>query len=251
VFEKRINKLFPYTTAEEWDNIGLQIAGDNIIIKKVLLTLDLNLQVLEYAKTHNFGLIISHHPLIYKAISNIIAYDDHKSYIIRELLMANIAFIVLHTNLDKYFYDLLSKKLNLKNIKAFSDEGWGSYGKLAHPVPLKKFIQEVKKKLHIRNVRYTGADNKIIRSVACIGGSGGVFINKQLSQKKIDVLLTADIKYHTAQMADDLGISVIDAGHYQTENIMMDELKNKLEKAFKNKVKFEKSSIKTDPIKYD
>ena len=104
--------------AEEWDNTGLQVAAQNIKINKVLITLDLNLNVLEYAKANRFNLIISHHPLIFKGIKNIIAYKHFKSKLIKELLLSKVALFILHTNLDKHFYNLLSKKLKLIKIKS-------------------------------------------------------------------------------------------------------------------------------------
>ena len=250
-FEKQIGKLFPVIDAEEWDNVGLQVAAENVKIKKALITLDINLQVLEYAKSNHFNVIISHHPLIFKDLKNIIAYEDTKSQLIRELLHSNIGLIVLHTNLDKYFYNLLAKKLKLKNIKVFSEEGFGSYGTLEKSVTLKSFIKIVKKELNLENLRYTGDENKKIKIIACIGGSGESFINKSLLEKKIDAVITSDIKYHSAQLSDDLNINVIDAGHFYTENIMMSELMKKLKKIFHNEIFFEMSKINTDPFKFN
>ncbi len=250
LFEKRINNLFPNIDAEEWDNVGLQIASKNITIKKVLITLDLNLHVLKYAKNNNFSLIISHHPLIFNGFKNIIAYNNLKDRLIEELLVSRIALYVIHTNLDKHFYNLLSKKLKLRKIKILSEKGFGSYGILPNPFSLLELIKFIKKELKIEHIRYTGNDSKKIKTVACVGGTGNSFVNNMLIEKKIDALITSDIKYHTAQLSDELEIPVIDAGHYFTENIMLPELKKRLKKAFRNKIIFEINKIKTDPFKF-
>lgn len=249
-FEKRINKLFPFTNAEDWDNIGLQIAGTNTKIKKVLLTLDLNLQVLKYAETNKFNLIISHHPLIFKAINKIIGYKNYQSLIIKELMKSDIALLVLHTNLDRYFNKLLSKKIGLQKIKFISKNGFGSYGVLKKTLKLREFIKKVKKVLKLEHLRYIGDNNRSIKTVAAIGGSGAEYINDEI-MRKVDLLITSDIKYHSAQSAQEIDLALIDAGHYFTENIMMDELKKKLDTTFKREIKFEINRICTDPIKFN
>lgn len=249
LFEKQISKLFPEIDAEEWDNVGLQVAAENVKINKALITLDLNLQILEYARTNKFDLIISHHPLIFKDVKNIIAYKNYKSQLIKELLLSKVALFVLHTNLDKHFYNILSKRLKLKKIKVLSEQGFGSYGVLSRPLSLKEIMEKVKKELKLKYVRYTGDENKKIKTIACVGGSGDSFINNILLEKKIDALITSDIKYHAAQLSDELSVPVIDAGHYYTENVMMPALKERLKKIFKHKIIFEINKIKTDPFK--
>ena len=236
--------------AEEWDNTGLQVAAQNIKINKVLITLDLNFNVLEYARANRFNLIISHHPLIFKGIKNIIAYKHFKSKLIKELLLSKIALFILHTNLDKHFYNLLSKKLKLINIKSLSEKGIGSYGVLPRALSLKELVKKVKKELKLKFLKYTGDNNKKIKTVACVGGSGASFVDNILLEKKIDALITSDIKYHAALLSEEFGISLIDGGHYYTENIMMNELKRKLKKAFKDKIIFETNKITTDPFKF-
>lgn len=250
LFEKRINKFFPSANALEWDNVGLQIAGDNVKIKRALITLDVNTQVLEYAVMHKINLIISHHPLFLKSLNNIISFKDYKSSLIRDFLLNNIALFVIHTNLDRYYYNLLSERLKLKKIQKLSDDGLGSYGYLSKPVSLLKLLDIIKKELKLKHIRYIGDKERLIKTVACVGGSGAGYIDNDLKMKNIDLLLTADIKYHNAQLADELNIAVVDAGHYYTENIMMLELKKKLNKIFKNKIKFILNNINTDPVKF-
>lgn len=247
-FEKELDILFPFNSAEEWDNVGLQIANENIKVKKVLITLDLNLKVIKYAKKNSFDVILAHHPLINQPLNKINAIHDYKSILVKNLILSNIAFIALHTNLDRYFNELLSKKLGLKKIKPLTADGLGSYGYLSRPVKLKDFINAVKEKLVLKKVEYAGDDNKVIKCVAAVGGSGTSYFNNTLKQKRIDVFITGDVRYHTALDAQEGDIAIIDAGHFSTETIMLPELKKLLQKKFRKKIFFE-ISVNKNPIK--
>jgi len=256
-FTDKLKKEFPFYLAEKWDNVGLQIANENIIIKKVLITLDISYPIVEYAKKHKFSLIISHHPLIFNPLTSILAFDNLISFLIKELLLFNIAVIILHTNIDKLYFNLISKIFNLSNIKPIDAEpqnpeiGIGSYGELPQKITLKNLLNIIKEKLKIEKLRYVGELNKKVKVIGCCGGSGASLINKSLLEKKIDALITSDLKYHTAQYAEHLGIAVIDAGHYHTEKILLPELKKDLKNLFSDSgIIFEISDIITDPLKF-
>lgn len=257
-FINRLEVEFPSCLAEDWDNVGLQIANENIIINNVLITLDITSDVIEYAKEKRFELIISHHPLIFSPISSIIAFNNYLSFLIKELLLYNIAVFVIHTNLDKICFKLLSQIFNLKNIKPIKEEtnsslevGTGSYGEFPMEVTLKELLDMIKKKLNIEKLRYVGNLNKRVRIVGTCGGTGTSLINAQLLKKKIDVLITADLKYHTALDARQMGISVIDAGHYHTEKILLPHLKETLENMFSDtKINFEVANFLSEPLNF-
>ena len=71
--------------------------------------------------------------------------------------------------------------------------------------------------------------NKKICNVAFCGGSGSSFILDAV-KKQADVYITGDINYHDAQLAQDLGLSIIDAGHYYTEAPVLKNLYNYINK---------------------
>lgn len=250
-FEKKLNQLIPFHQAESWDNVGLQVANENSKIRKVLLALDLNLPVLNFAKNHHFNLILSHHPLIFKSLNNIVAFRHYKGNLIKQLILNNIALMSLHTNMDKFFFNLISKKLQLIKIKPFQKEGFGSYGYLKKPMKLIELIKFIKQKLKIEKMIYNGDEKKRVKCIASVGGGGNAFITEELRKKQIDVLITSDIKYHSFQLAEEMDISVIDAGHFGTENIMMTELKKYLQKKFNDQISFDICHINTNPIKFN
>ncbi|MBN1898581.1 MAG: Nif3-like dinuclear metal center hexameric protein [Spirochaetes bacterium] len=254
-FAEKLEKKFPYCLAEKWDNVGIQIANDNVIVKRVLLTLDVSHGIIEYASKNNFNVIITHHPLIFRPFHNLRAFEDYTAYAIKELLRTNIALIALHTNLDKIYFHALSDIFPLKKIKPIErdlhnpDIGLGSYGQLETPLALKKVMEIIKDKLKIKHLRYVGELDRQVKVIGSCGGSGGSLITKDLVNKHIDVLLTSDIKYHTATLAEQMNIALIDAGHYHTEKVLLFLLEQNLKKIFlDSKILFECSHINTDPI---
>src|SRR5699024_676614 len=81
------------------------------------------------------------------------------------------------------------------------------------------------------NVRVTGNLDKVIKKVAIVGGSGEKYINNA-AELGVDVLITGDMTFHTAQDALEMGLSVIDAGHY-IEKVMKESVKAYLDNYFK------------------
>lgn len=254
-FIKKIEKVFSTEIAEEWDNVGLQVAKENKIIKKIILTVDVLPEIIEYSYKNQFDLIISHHPLIFSPLKKFVVFNDYLSLSIFQLLKYNIALYVMHTNLDKLYFKKLSSFFNLKNIKPLTPNNkkskfaFASYGEYKKEIKFKELLEEVKEKLNISHLKYIGDLEKKVKRIAFCGGAGADFINKNLKELNIDVLVTSDIKHHNALNAYNLGIGIIDAGHYHTEKILLPELKNSLSKIFPE-LYFEISNIETDALKY-
>ena len=62
-------------------------------------------------------------------------------------------------------------------------------------------------------------------------------------------LVTGEIKHHEINTANDLGVTVIDAGHFKSENVVIMPLVNKLGKRFSDII-FTKSKNYDDNIKF-
>ena len=91
-----IDSFAPFNTQEEWDNSGLLVGDKNAKVTKILFALDVTSDVIEQAKNVGANLIITHHPVIFKAISNVLS--DSLMY---KLISNNISIICAHTNYDK------------------------------------------------------------------------------------------------------------------------------------------------------
>ncbi len=255
-FLEVINELFPFELAEKWDNVGLQIATRERKIKKVFITLDVTEKVVEYVKKNEFDLIISHHPIIFKPLYTILPLKNSRDRIIKELLCNDIPLIVVHTNADKVLFYQLAEIAGLSNFSPLIPDtinpeiGFGAVGSLEEKVTLKDFLNDLKKKLNINIIKYTGDDSLIIKKIAVCGGTCTSFINEELKDKGIDLFITSDIKYHEAQRAVSLGFNIVDAGHFYTEQILLPEIKRKLEEVLKDKILVEVSRLNKDIFKY-
>jgi len=129
--------------------------------------------------------------------------------------------------------------------------GAGAIGKLKKSLNIKEFLSQIKSSLNTDGIKYTIGKNTKINKVAVCGGSCADLMSSAIAAKA-DVFITADIKYHTFQDAENK-IMLIDAGHYETEVPVLNPLKIKLDKFIKS----EKSSIKvfkyngsTNPVKF-
>lgn len=214
--------------AESWDNIGLMIGDKNSYIQNILVALDINDDVIDEAINKKCDLIITHHPFIFKGLKNINTSSTIGRRAIR-LIQNNINVYSAHTNLDiaeNGTNDTFAKLLNLENIENLFDSnnnlGLGRIGNLKNSMTFSDVIKNIKKILDLNNIVICGDVSKNIKKIGICTGSGGEidFIEKAFS-KNCDLYITADIKYHNAQVAQDLGICLIDATHYASENIIV------------------------------
>lgn len=225
-----LKELAPLDLQEEYDNAGFLFGNINSEVKKVLLALDVTSDVIKEAESQKYDLIITHHPLIFGKISNVLS-DDPTGIKLLSLSKAEINVISMHTNLDKV---LVNKEL----IKYLADGDFNQpldymcIGKLNAPVPLKQYITRIKSTLKAPGVRYYDAGIPV-SVVACIGGAGDEGL-KDAIEFGADTFVTADIRHHAFLAAKELKINLIDANHFSTENIVLFELKKLLENKFSN-----------------
>lgn len=126
--------------------------------------------------------------------------------------------------------------------------GIGAIGYLKIPIPTNSFLQHVSKSLKAKGLRYTAGKSKMIKKVAVVGGSGSELLNTAIKQNA-DAFITADIRYHTFQEAE-RNILLVDAGHYETESPVLDEVQKRLTKFLseKKKIKILKYKGSTNPV---
>ena len=124
--------------------------------------------------------------------------------------------------------------------------GMGVIGELQKALSEKEFLNHVTKSLRIKNLRFSRGSKSKIKKVAVCGGSGTDLLDTALHHNA-DAFVTADVKYHTFQDAEN-EILLIDAGHFETEIPVLDEVKRRLEKSLIDKTKVYKYSGSTNPI---
>jgi dinuclear metal center YbgI/SA1388 family protein len=220
-----IHQIAPEDTAMEWDAVGLQIGDPDRIITRVLIALDLTQTVVTEAVTGGYEIVVLHHPFIFKPIAQI-RLDMPVGKMLTALLTHGIAVLVAHTNLDlapQGVSQILAERLDLMDIRPLTESGLGRMGNLAEPMRLVAFADGVAAKLDSPHLRILGEPDQMVTRVAVCGGSGGDLI-PAMDICDLDVLVTGDIAYHDAMAAIEMGLSLIDAGHRETERPVLDHL---------------------------
>lgn len=224
-----IDIALPAQSAADGDRIGLQIhaGGDNVSI--VLVTYELNEDVIDEAVKLKCDCIISFHPLIYYPLQQI-HLSERTGRLSIGLIRHSISLIVCHTNFDVYTNGtsaILAKKLGLVSegflepSDKFGNCGMGVVAKPQKPMEPIDLINKVSE-LCCSPVRYCPGSGNQIGKVAIVGGSGSSFIDEAID-KGCDAFITADITYHKFHQAHGR-IMLIDPGHYETEQFVATEL---------------------------
>lgn len=235
----------PLETAMDFDNSGF-LAGDiDDEIKTAILALDITKDVVEEAKEKGAQLIISHHPIIFNPVKNVMA--DTALY---SLIRNGLSALCLHTNLDLAADGgvnmCLAKAANVQNPHFVEGECL-VMGELSEPVTAERFAYGLKNALNCQGLRVVNKE-KTVQKIAMCSGAGGdyVFLAKKLGA---DLLLTGEIKHHEILFAAENDMSVVDAGHYKTEDIVIAPLAKRLSEKFPT-VNFLISERYTDGVSY-
>ena len=234
-----VETLAPRYMKEDWDNVGLNCGHMDRPVKKILVALDPFTQVCQEAKEVGADLLVTHHALLWKP--GFITDADTQGRNTLVLSENGIAHINAHTNLDCApggVNDELARKLALVNVRVIRPQGvdesgaeWGLLRMGDVPEqPLDAFLNRVKTLLGNEGLRYVDG-GKSVRKVAVGGGScaGGM---REVGAAGCDTFVTADIKYNQFWDARDLGLNLIDAGHFHTENPVVAVLAKKIAAAF-------------------
>ena len=232
-----MERIAPRRLAEEWDNPGLLVGSPHDEVRKLLVALDVREETVERAIEDGCDLIVAHHPLIFRGLKAV-RTDDATGRKIARLIKADVAVFAAHTNLDSAaggVNDVLAERLGLKGVvplaegAADSEPGLGRIGSLDAELSLDDFAACVKEKLGLSSMRIVRAGDRRIARVALCGGSGAEFVGRAAA-KGADVYVTGDVKYHDAERAIGLGVHVLDAGHFATEQPIVARLAERLEK---------------------
>jgi len=241
---KIIEKEYPKHLASEWDNVGLLAGKETNEIKSVLVTLDITPKVVDEAVKMNADLILSHHPLLFEGVKSF-SEDNEKMNMYVKIIRNNISVYSAHTNMDTApngINQRLAELFDFSDIEILEEKtGLGRIGNIKE-IKLKDFCRIVKEKLNTPGLRVSGNPEGIIKRVAVGSGSCSDYIPLAIS-KSADLMITADMKYHIAIDSVDNGISVIDAGHYPTEIIVMDMFEELLKDTGLNIKKSENKDI--------
>ncbi len=223
-----INSIAPFDTQEEWDNSGFLLGAFRKEVKTVVLSLDGTKEAVEYAKSVNADLLLTHHPVIFKGLRSV-----EKGSAVYELIHSDIAVISAHTSYDKAsggINDALSELLELENTETLPN-GYLVAGDLKQEMSIDDFAVFVGETLDTKGLRYTDTD-KLIKRVCIGGGACSEYMWDAFG--KSDCFVTGDLKYHEMLELNQAGLASISAGHFETENLPFLKLKERLESIFED-----------------
>lgn len=226
--------LAPEAYKESWDNVGLLLGRKNAPVRGVLVALDATAAVAAEAEALDCQLVVTHHPVIFRGDKHV-TDDDPLTAVHLDYLEKGIAVISMHTNLDCApggVNDLLAEQLSLHNIEILEDgetAGLIRVGEVSE-TELPVFAAFVRQRLNCPGLRFVDG-GRPVRRVAVGGGACGEYVPKVLAAG-CDTFVTADIKYHEFCDAATLGLNLLDAGHFETENPVCDLLAEKLRARF-------------------
>ena len=222
-------RIAPLELQMDFDNSGFLLGRGEQEVHRVLMALDITYSVILEAEELGAELIVSHHPLIFHPLKRLTdSSDGAKALMLAE---KRISVISMHTNLDIAsggVNDVLLRLLGAEPEGTLDPEGCGRIGTLDDPIPIESFLSRCKERLQCNGLRYCSAGRPVQR-LAVLGGSGGDELHYAV-EKGCDTYVTADVKYHTFLEAAELGINLIDADHFCTENPVISDLAGRLRK---------------------
>lgn len=231
-----IEAAFPRNAALDFDNVGLLAGRSGKEVERVYLALDATDAVIERAIEWGADMLITHHPLVFSPLKRVTDEDFIGKRLVK-LIQNDISYYAMHTNYDVLGMAELSEKiLGIRNTRVLDvtmsgngvEEGIGRVGDLEKTMTLEECSVYVKHRLKLGGLRVFGDMDRKVSRLAISPGSGKSVVGSAIA-KGADVLVTGDIGHHDGLDAVEQGLSVIDAGHYGTEYIFIDDMRRFLE----------------------
>ena len=234
-----INTVAPPYMKESWDNVGLNCGRMDKDVRTVLVALDPFEGVCREAAQVGADLLVTHHALLWNP--GFITDETQQGRNTLFLIEHGIPCINAHTNLDLApggVNDTLARVLGLADVQVVNPVGTDpegrEYGLLrqgtVNEQPLENFLLQVKDALGCEGLRYADGGKPVCK--VCVGGGacGSELMDAYLAG--CDTFVTSDVKYNQFWDAKDLGMTIIDAGHFYTENPVVQVLADKIAAAF-------------------
>jgi len=216
-----IERFAPLSLQAEYDNCGLLVGDPDQDIHGVLIALDTNPDVVAEAAEKGCGLIIEHHPTLFRPLRKI----DFRLPLHHALCSAiknDIAIYAAHTSVDFApggLNDTFAALIGCTCIKTLGTPDAARIGDLPQAVTLAEFAKKIALTLNAENVDTVGDPDILVRRVAVINGAGGGDEDALLAARDAgaDIFVTAELKYHVVRLAKDIGYGIISVGHYDSE----------------------------------
>ncbi len=217
-----LNSIAPFETQEDWDNSGMLVGDMDAEVKKVAVVLDITHEEFKKAKAIGADLIISHHPVIFNPIKSVT-----KGSVPYELVASSINALCCHTPLDIADGGTNDSLAELLGINVTRTEDPILRLGTVEPTTAENLAGKIAKTLNTK-VRYADAGRKIEKIAICTG-AGCSLIE---AAGEIDAFITGDASHHNFLDCIQAGITLIAAGHYETEIVVVPVLVKELQAQF-------------------
>ncbi len=234
-----VESLAPVYMKESWDHVGLNCGHMDAPVTKILVALD-PFEAIYEAKEMGAQLLLTHHALLWKP--DFITDRDAQGARTLFLIENGIAHINAHTNLDCApggVNDVLANMLQLEDVQVMQPVGTDPEGRpygllrcgyVPGGCSLEDFLAHVKYRLGCEGLRYVQGCESVSRVAVGGGACGGELLAAKLAG--CDTFVTADLRYNQFRDAHDLGMNLIDAGHFHTESPVCRVLAEQIAAAF-------------------
>ncbi len=239
-----IDSFAPFESAMGFDNVGILIGDKNASADRVLTALDVSAEVINEAVEKGAGIVVTHHPVIFKPLKSIdtnsIPYLAAKH---------GITIISAHTNLDIApggVNDTLAESIGVHTEERFCDE-CALVGNIPEETDCRGLAYMLMEKLGLAGLRYAD-NNKMIKRVVVSCGAGGdnITLAKDIGA---DAVITGEIKHNYIMYGNDNDIAVFDIGHFGSEGLIIPVLTERLRERFPD-TEFIRAASDTDGVKY-
>jgi dinuclear metal center YbgI/SA1388 family protein len=210
--------------ATSWDSVGLQVGDPDDSVTQVLVSLDVTAAVLDEAQRRGADLVLAHHPLLFRPLSRLTPATAAGKLALRAA-RSRCAVLAVHTNFDAAvpgtttpIVDLLELR-DVQPLEPLAEEpalGLGRVGMLPVALTLRDVADRLTHGLPAPHLRVAGPLDRTVRRVAACGGAGDSLI-ASAHASGADLYVTGDLRHHVVLDALQLGMALIDAGHYATE----------------------------------
>ena len=256
-----LSSVAPLALAEQWDNVGLLLGDLDAGVRRLMTCLTLTEDVAREAIARQTDLIVSHHPVLFKAVQRLTTQTAEGAVLLM-LASNHIAVYSPHTAFDSARDGInrqLADSLGLREIGPLRETvpgtaedpetvGGGRHGRLPETITLSDFNECVKAALGVASLQYVGdADLPVSRvGVAC--GAAAEFIPDAI-RHGCDVLLTGEARFHACLEARQSRLGLVLPGHYATERPAVEALASTLKLKFPS-LDVWASQHETDPVQW-
>lgn len=246
-----LDSIAPFDTQESWDNSGFLVGDAEKDVKRIAVCLDVTHDTLDQADAFGADLLVSHHPVIFHPVKGMREQNPGTESIVYSAIRKDIAVLSAHTCWDMAaggVNDVLAALCGLEDVAGILPDENGNamlrVGTLKTAVPAEEYADVVAEALGTL-VRLT-LPEKMIRTVAVCGGAGASFL-PDLAKLDVDAFITGDAKHNDFLDSIDYDISLLAAGHYETETVSMPVLLELLKQEFPD---VEYTYLESAPVVY-